>query len=179
MSSDSSRLTRIAHRLSSLPSIALPTDHPRPSHSSNQKLVEASIDVDLNHRASLALARLSLYEDDTLDPLSNNPEGSTRPSPFHILLATFLTLLHRYTGETDIVVATSSPSADHLDPLLLTTALPPERSFWGLVRAIELLEKFVGLLFFIWMPSILSDPVCFSPPCLHVPAPWQHAQQRS
>ncbi|KAG0149583.1 hypothetical protein CROQUDRAFT_88921 [Cronartium quercuum f. sp. fusiforme G11] len=134
-------LARITRRLSSLPSIALPTDYPRPSHSSSQKVVEASIDADLNHRASLALARLSLYEDDNLDANSSEAERANPPSPFHILLATFLALLHRYTGETDIVVATSSPSAEHPDPLLLRAELPPDRTFWGLVRAIEQLEK--------------------------------------
>ncbi|KAH9822409.1 hypothetical protein DFH28DRAFT_1119375 [Melampsora americana] len=133
-------LARIARRLSSLPSIALPTDYPRPSHSSSKKVVEASIDANLNHRASLALARLSLYEDDNADSNSSS-ERPNPPSPFHILLATFLALLHRYTGETDIVVATSSPSADHPDPLLLRAELPPERSFWGLVRGMEQLEK--------------------------------------
>lgn len=144
-------LARIARRLSSLPSIALPTDYPRPSHSASKKVVEASIDVNLNHRASLALARLSLYEDDSTDSNSSS-ERPSPPSPFHILLATFLALLHRYTGETDIVVATSSRSADHPDPLLLRADLPPERSFWALVRGIEQLEKFVNH-FCLWFMS--------------------------
>ncbi|CAH7672621.1 hypothetical protein BY996DRAFT_4583714 [Phakopsora pachyrhizi] len=126
------KLSRISNRLKSLPLIALPTDFPRPSRSAHQKLVESSVDCCLDHRSSLALARLSLH--DIIDP-------SNQPSPFQLLLTTFLVLLHRYTGETDIVVATSSPSADHLDPLLLRANLQPDRPFWSLVKEIGELQR--------------------------------------
>ncbi|KAA1065080.1 large subunit of alpha-aminoadipate reductase [Puccinia graminis f. sp. tritici] len=127
----SEKLKRISSRLSSLPSIALPTDHPRPINQSiNQKVVQASIDSQLNQRTSLAISRLSLLDTDLID----------RPSPFHLLLTSFLILLYRYTSETDILIATSSPSADHPDPLLLRVSLGPDQSFSTLLKSLVTLQ---------------------------------------
>ncbi|WAQ83925.1 hypothetical protein PtA15_4A375 [Puccinia triticina] len=127
----SEKLQRISNRLSSLPSIALPTDHPRPVNQSiNQKVVQASIDSQLNQKASLAISRLSLLDTDLID----------RPSPFHLLLTSFVILLYRYTSETDILIATSSPSADHPDPLLLRVSLSSDQSFSSLLKSIVSLQ---------------------------------------
>ncbi|CAH7669404.1 hypothetical protein BY996DRAFT_6413413 [Phakopsora pachyrhizi] len=41
----------------------------------------------------------------------------------------------------DIVVATSSPSADHLSPLLLRANLQPDCPFWSLVKEIGELKR--------------------------------------
>ena len=48
-------------------------------------------------------------------------------------------LLHRYTGDTDLVIATSSPSSP--DPLLLRIKLDPADSFWSLVKRVQWLEQ--------------------------------------
>ncbi|KAI9606509.1 hypothetical protein H4Q26_006043 [Puccinia striiformis f. sp. tritici PST-130] len=125
------KLNRITTRLSSLPSIQLPTDHPRPtSQSINQKVVQASIDAQLNQKCSLAISRLSLLDSDQLD----------RPSPFHLLLTSFLILLYRYTSETDILIATSSPNPDQPDPLLLRVSLNSDQSFSSLLKSIVSLQ---------------------------------------
>ncbi|KAI7942750.1 hypothetical protein MJO29_012594 [Puccinia striiformis f. sp. tritici] len=129
--STTDKLNRITTRLSSLPSIQLPTDHPRPtSQSINQKVVQASIDAQLNQKCSLAISRLSLLDSDQLD----------RPSPFHLLLTSFLILLYRYTSETDILIATSSPNPDQPDPLLLRVSLNSDQSFSSLLKSIVSLQ---------------------------------------
>ncbi|POW10277.1 hypothetical protein PSTT_06123, partial [Puccinia striiformis] len=124
--STTDKLNRITTRLSSLPSIQLPTDHPRPtSQSINQKVVQASIDAQLNQKCSLAISRLSLLDSDQLD----------RPSPFHLLLTSFdLTL------PTDILIATSSPNPDQPDPLLLRVSLNSDQSFSSLLKSIVSLQ---------------------------------------
>ncbi|KAH9444431.1 hypothetical protein Pst134EA_031938 [Puccinia striiformis f. sp. tritici] len=125
------KLNRITTRLSSLPSIQLPTDHPRPtSQSINQKVVQASIDAQLNQKCSLAISRLSLLDSDQLD----------RPSPFHLLLTSFSILLYRYTSETDILIATSSPNPDQPDLILLRVSLNSDQSFSSLLKSIVSLQ---------------------------------------
>ena len=62
-----------------------------------------------------------------------------RPTAFHLLLASFVVLLHRYTGDTDLVIATSSPSSP--DPLLLRIKLDPTDSFWSLIKRVQWLEQ--------------------------------------
>lgn len=143
---DAAKLQRLAKRLASLPSIALPTDYPRPPHSAANKVVEASITRTLDDRTALALARLGMHEDEEAALAYDEGREPERPTPFHLLLTAFLVLLHRYTGETDIVVATSSPSSDHIDPLLLRAGLQPGDSFWSLVRRVGFLERSAGSL---------------------------------
>lgn len=62
-----------------------------------------------------------------------------QPTSFHLLLAAFVVLLHRYTGDTDLIIATSSPSSP--SPLLLRIKLDPADSFWSLVKRIQWVEQ--------------------------------------
>lgn len=147
-----SRLARWGTRLSDLPSIALPTDYPRPA---SEKLVEARQRRVLDDRTSLAVARLALFQEEDehedLDGDGSEPangtltNGSTStttgspPTPYHLLLASFVVLLHRFTGDNDLVIGTSSASSG--DPLVLRVKLDPGDSFWSLVRKLQFLEK--------------------------------------
>ena len=112
---------RVVSRLQNLPAISLPTDYPRPSGSN--KVVEAVHQAELSEQTALALLKLALFneneqEDDELESPTN------RPSAFHLVLTAFTVLLHRYTGDTDIVIGSSSASA--LDPLVLRLSVDPE-----------------------------------------------------
>ncbi|KAF7300613.1 Alpha-aminoadipate reductase Lys1p [Mycena chlorophos] len=124
-----SRLLRVVSRLQNLPSIALPTDYPRPT--TQTKLIEAAHVADLSDQTSLALLKLALYnEDDDDDPHT--------PSAFHLLLAAFTVLLHRYTGDTDIVIGSSSSTTP--DPLVLRLPVDPTDPYWSIVRRVQQIE---------------------------------------
>ncbi|KAG5458721.1 MAG: hypothetical protein BJ554DRAFT_1003, partial [Olpidium bornovanus] len=56
-----------------------------------------------------------------------------RPSPYIIVLAAFAILLHRHTGEEDVVVGTSSISGN---PLVLRLRVTAEDTFQDVVRAV-------------------------------------------
>lgn len=127
------RLDRVVARLQNLPAIALPTDYPRPQ---GTKVVESAYNQQLSEDAALGLVKLALYEDET--EAQNIPEYA-RPTPFQLLLSSFTVLLHRYTGDTDIVIGSSSASARN--PLLLRVHLEPSDPFWAVVRKIQMLEK--------------------------------------
>ncbi|KAJ7770459.1 alpha-aminoadipate reductase Lys1p [Mycena metata] len=131
-----SRLSRVVGRLQNLPSIALPTDYPRPSGAN--KLVEAAHLAELSDQTSLALLKLALYDESSGEDADE--DGKTRsPSAFHLLLAAFTVLLHRYTGDTDIVIGSSSPTAR--DPLVLRLSVDPSDPFWSIVRRVQQIEK--------------------------------------
>ena len=159
-------LQRVLDRLQDLPQLALPTDYPRPAGDHSLSLVEAREQRRLDSRTGAALLRLSLYDDhdgDTDSDSDNDSDDGTHrgsaagiqarlaaaaakstaarsgPSAFHILLAAFTLLLHRYTGDTDLVIATSSPSSP--EPLLLRIKLEPTDSFWSLVKRVQFLEQ--------------------------------------
>ena len=129
--SEESRLAQLARwkvRLEHLPLLQLPLDYPRPSI---DKVVEAQQSRALDQRAAKALVRLSLFEEDEdEDDSQGSSSGLQRPSPFHLLLAVYVVLLHRYTGDIDLVIATSSFSAG--DPLLIRVRLEGADSFWSL-----------------------------------------------
>ncbi|KAJ7857300.1 alpha-aminoadipate reductase Lys1p [Mycena olivaceomarginata] len=132
------RLASALARLQALPSIALPTDYPRPAGSN--KLVEAAHLAKLSDQTSLALLKLALY-DESADA-NTDEDGDTQtnpPSAFHLLLAAFTVLLHRYTGDTDIVIGSSSPTAR--DPLVLRLSVDPLDPFWSIVRRVQQIEK--------------------------------------
>ncbi|KAJ7432893.1 alpha-aminoadipate reductase Lys1p [Mycena galericulata] len=132
----SSRLGRVVGKLQNLPSIALPTDYPRPSGSN--KLVEAAHLAELSDQTSLALLKLALYDEE--ENTEDDGDAKTKPpSAFHLLLAAFTVLLHRYTGDTDIVIGSSSPTAR--DPLLLRLSVDPTEPFWSIVRRVQQIEK--------------------------------------
>lgn len=152
-------LERVLQRLQDLPQLALPTDYPRPAGDQNLSLVEAREQRQLDSRTGAALLRLSLYDeaDGESDPDDSDADDSasasgiqarldsrraarsSSPTAFHILLAAFAVLLHRYTGDTDLVIATSSPSSP--EPLLLRIKLEPTDSFWSLVKSVQFLEQ--------------------------------------
>lgn len=128
-----SRLERWKTRLDNLPAIALPTDYARPSP---EKTVDGRATRALDASTALSLLRLSLHDAEADAPEDHQLE---RPSPFQLLLAAFIVLLHRFTADADLVVATSSPAS--VDPLLLRVNLDPQDSFWALVRQVQFLER--------------------------------------
>ncbi|KAJ6631061.1 alpha-aminoadipate reductase Lys1p [Mycena sp. CBHHK59/15] len=133
-----SRLARVVDRLQNLPSIALPTDYPRPSGAN--KLVEAAHLAELSDQTSLALLKLALYDENSEENGDEDGQLQTeRPSAFHLLLAAFTVLLHRYTGDTDLVIGSSSPTAR--DPLVLRLSMDPTDPFWAVVRRVQQIEK--------------------------------------
>ncbi|KAF8634830.1 hypothetical protein AX17_004081 [Amanita inopinata Kibby_2008] len=130
------RLARVLARLQNLPSISLPTDYPRPT-SGTTRAIEAAHLAELTEQASLSLLKLVLYNEDG----EEDDEGthSERPSAFHLLLAAFTVLLHRYTGDTDIIIGSSSASAR--DPLVLRLSIDPSDPYWAIVRRVQQVEK--------------------------------------
>ncbi|KAF8318757.1 alpha-aminoadipate reductase Lys1p [Clavulina sp. PMI_390] len=128
----SDRLQRVVSRLQNLPSIALPIDYPRPP---SYKLVEAVQSRQLDSKTSLSLLKLGLYDDGT----EGSEAHESQPTPFQMLLSAFTVLLHRYTGDTDIVIASSSAAIK--DPLLLRLTIEPTDPFWSVVRRVQLVER--------------------------------------
>lgn len=130
------RLAKVVARLQNLPSISLPTDYPRPTGAN--KVIEAAHVAQLSEQTSLSLLKLALYgesesveDDDSVD--------ENRPSAFHLLLAAFTVLLHRYTGDTDVVIGSSS--ATERDPLVLRISVEPTDPFWAVVRRVQQVER--------------------------------------
>ncbi|KAI0045302.1 alpha-aminoadipate reductase Lys1p [Auriscalpium vulgare] len=134
MSSDA--LSRVVARLQNLPSISLPTDYPRPS--GGQRLVEAAHTANFSEQTSLSLLKLALHNEGDID---EEEESDIAPSPsaFHLLLAAFAVLLHRYTGDTDLVIGSSSASAR--EPLILRLTVEPNDPFWAVVRKVQQVER--------------------------------------
>ncbi|KAG9004721.1 large subunit of alpha-aminoadipate reductase [Tulasnella sp. JGI-2019a] len=126
------RLERVLARLQNLPAIALPTDYPRPQAN---KIVEAVHVRPLPEEAALGLVKLALFEDES----EEEDVRIARPTPFQLLLSAFIVLLHRYTGDTDVVIASSS--ASQRDPLLLRINLEPADPFWAVVRRIQMVLR--------------------------------------
>jgi amino acid adenylation domain-containing protein len=121
------------HLAGAPPVLALPTDHPRPAM---QSFCGASQSFSLAPNLSDALQALSRQEGVTL---------------FMMLLAAFQTLLHRYTGQDDVVVSSgagsrSQPSTEALigcfiNILLMRTNFagdPPFRELLQQVRQVAL-----------------------------------------
>lgn len=149
------RLSRWSTRLESLPSIALPTDYPRPT--SNQ-LVNSITSHKLSNKSRSSLVKLALYHDQELhldDQDSDSEEEEeaatttntttttssslTAPTPFHLLLASFVILLHRFTGDTDIIIASSSPTTG--SPILLRIPIEAGDPFWQIVKRVQSVEE--------------------------------------
>ena len=123
------RLSRVLSKLQNLPSISLPTDYPRPS---TNKLVEAAYQIDLAEQTSLSLLKLALFEDESQ---STNEHSLKRPTAFHLLLSAFAVLLHRFTGDNDLIIASSSATIK--EPLLLRILLEPSEPFFNVVRRVQ------------------------------------------
>jgi len=126
MSMATNPTARIASRLNNLPSISLPTDYPRPSGA--HRPVEAVHFAELSEQTSLSLLKLALYDENFADD-EDDLAVAGRPSAFHLLLSTFAVLLHHYTGDTDLVIDSSSVSAK--DPLIIRLSVDPNDPFWG------------------------------------------------
>lgn len=128
-------LQRVVARLQNLPSISLPTDYPRPT--SGNRLVEAAFTGELSEQTSHGLLKLALFDDneneDEEEPIQKPP------SAFHLLLAAFAVLLHRYTGDQDLVIGSSSAVAR--DPLVLRLLVDPTDPFWAVVRKVQQVEQ--------------------------------------
>ncbi|KAG6916429.1 putative NRPS-like protein biosynthetic cluster [Tephrocybe rancida] len=130
------RLARVVARLQSLPSISLPTDYPRPSGA--HKVIESAHVTQLPEQTSLSLLKLALYNENG-DEDDDEGVDDNRPSAFHLLLAAFTVLLHRYTGDTDLVIGSSS--ATERDPLVLRLSVEPTDPFWAIVRRVQQVES--------------------------------------
>ncbi|KAG5643080.1 putative NRPS-like protein biosynthetic cluster [Asterophora parasitica] len=131
------RLARVLARLQNLPSISLPTDYPRPTGAS--KVIEAAHIAQLSDQTSLSLLKLVLYNENEESDEEEEQIRSKRPSAFHLLLAAFTVLLHRYTGDTDVVIGSSSATAR--DPLVLRLSVDPTDPFWAVVRRVQQIER--------------------------------------
>lgn len=123
------KLSRVLSRLQNLPSISLPTDYPRPS---SNRPVEAVYQVDFTEQTSLSLLKLGLFEDERE---KHNEDFLKHPTAFHLLLSAFAVLLHRFTGDTDLVIASSSVTIN--EPLLLRVSIEPSDPFWTVVRRVQ------------------------------------------
>lgn len=128
------RLKRAVARLQSLPAIALPTDYPRPPA---YKLVEAVQSTELPEDTALGLLKLALYQDEDEEDGTGNTQD--RPTPFDLLLSAFTVLLHRYTGDNDLMIGSSS--ASERDPLLLRISVEPTDPFWAVLRRVQSVKR--------------------------------------
>ncbi|MGH3682950.1 MAG: condensation domain-containing protein, partial [Natronosporangium sp.] len=96
--------------LADLPPLALPTDHPRPPVQGQQG---ARVPVHIDRSTADSLARLG------------RDTGST---PFMLLYAGLVTLLHRHTGQTDLAIGTpvagrSTPDTEALVGVFINTVV--------------------------------------------------------
>ena len=117
------RLAAWERRLAGAPALQLSTDHPRPAVPSLRGFTR-SMELPLEGIAELVRAE--------------------RATPFLLVLAAFQALLHRYTGQTDLVVGTPVSRRDRpeLDPLVglfvnlvaVRTRVAPEAGFRELLR---------------------------------------------
>ncbi|KAJ1837941.1 large subunit of alpha-aminoadipate reductase, partial [Coemansia sp. RSA 2703] len=122
-----SRLTRWQERLRSPTELQLPTDYPRPIPA---RMVEAVSTFELSSSSSLSLLQLALY----LQQDDDKAASDSTASPFTVLLAAFAVLLHRYTGEEDVVVGSSSESSN---PLVLRMNVKPEETFLDVLHTVQ------------------------------------------
>ncbi|KAH8926506.1 large subunit of L-aminoadipate-semialdehyde dehydrogenase, partial [Atractiella rhizophila] len=125
------RLSRLVPSLLSSPTLTLPTDYPRPPRG-HERSIEALQSFTFSPRLLSSLIRLSYHQEE-------DEEDASPPTVFQLVLAGLLVLLARYTAESEIVVATSSPIAR--DPLLVKVGLEPGDGFWNLVRRVVWQEK--------------------------------------
>lgn len=134
------RLAGVVARLQNLPSLSLPTDYPRPTEGT--RLIEAAHVADLSTQTASSLMRLALYtedDDDDEEDADDKTQTQQPPSAFHLLLSAFVVLLHRYTGDTDIVIGSSSATVR--EPLVLRLAIDPSDPFWAIVRRVQQVEN--------------------------------------
>lgn len=139
------RLSRWKTRLNALTEIHLPTDYPRPIP---LQVVEAVHSVQLTEQSSLALLQASMAISRPAGPTdsgsstggSNSPVAAAAPShasPFTILLAAFAILLHRYTGDEDMSIGSSSEARN---PVVLRLGVTPGQTFRQVVEQTQLVS---------------------------------------
>jgi len=129
-------LERVLSKLQNLPSISLPTDYPR--QTGINKHIESVHFAQLSEQTSVSLLKLAVYDEgEDLDEEAINNDH--RPSAFHLVLAAFTVLLHRYTGDNDIVIGSSSATAR--EPLILRLSVDPSDPYWAIVRRVQQVEK--------------------------------------
>ncbi|KAJ7274974.1 alpha-aminoadipate reductase Lys1p [Mycena rebaudengoi] len=96
--------------------------------------------AELSDQTSLALLKLAVYDEHSEEDAEDDGAHQTKyTSAFHLLLAAFTVLLHRYTGDTDLIIGSSAPTAR--DPLLLRLSVDPSDPFWSIVRRVQEVEK--------------------------------------
>ncbi|KAG0247123.1 large subunit of alpha-aminoadipate reductase, partial [Mortierella polycephala] len=146
------RLSRWKTRLDALTEIHLPTDYPRPIP---LQVVEAVHALQLPEQTSLALLQASMAinrpaavsSSASTAVQSRQTSGANSPtpsaanshaSPFTILLAAFAILLHRYTGDEDMSIGSSSEARN---PVVLRLGVSPGQTFRDVVEQTQLAER--------------------------------------
>ena len=125
-----------SQQLRNLPRLALPLDYPRPP---TTRVVHALKSYVLPPPTCRALARLSLYEDEEVSSRFEEPRGmDEQPRACHLLLAALVVLIHRYTGDTDMVVASNHPTSG--EALLLRIKIEPGDAFWQVAKHVQAVE---------------------------------------
>jgi L-aminoadipate-semialdehyde dehydrogenase len=110
------QIERWKSRLEAQTELVLPTDYPRPIP---MRIVEAEQAFDISQNSSLSILQVSL--------------AIREATPFDILLAAFSILLHRYTGENDLSLGSSSLSSN---PLVLRFQITKEMTFSEVVQKV-------------------------------------------
>ena len=127
-----------SQQLRSLPRLALPTDYPRPA---KQNVVHAMKSLQLPPAVTKALARLALYEDEGAAHgasrfQEDDDEGADEEMRvYDLLLTALVVLIHRYTGDTDVVVASNDPASGNAVVLRIT--IEPGDAFWQVARRVQ------------------------------------------
>jgi L-aminoadipate-semialdehyde dehydrogenase len=115
----SEKIERWKERLSMLTELVLPTDYPRQIPA---RIVESEFVRDIQEETSLAILQLSLQK---------------KTTPFSVLLAAFSALLHRFTGEDDITIGSSS----NANPLVLRMNISSTHSISQLIDTVMNTER--------------------------------------
>ncbi|WFC97706.1 L-2-aminoadipate reductase [Malassezia yamatoensis] len=128
-------------QLQNLPQLALPTDYPRPA---KQNVVHAMKSLSLAPAAAKALARLALFEDEGQASSTSRFDDEADSVPdkemrfYDLLVAAYAVLIHRWTGDTDVIVASSDPESGNA--LVLRIKLEPTDSFWQVAKRVQAIE---------------------------------------
>ncbi|CAG8721115.1 14058_t:CDS:2, partial [Dentiscutata heterogama] len=125
-------------RLRNLTELQLPTDYAR---SLTPKVVEDKKILRIPEATALAILQLSLTtqpDSSSISPTQNDESFHEQPTPFTILLAAFVVLLHRYTGDEDITVGSSS---DTRNPLVLRINVNPSDTFAQVIQKVQQVER--------------------------------------
>lgn len=92
-----------------------------------------TLTTEVSDEGCLSLIKLALFT----ERVGKDDVAAARPSVIHLLVAAFAVIIHRHTGDTDLVLGSSS-AASSPDPLILRLAVNPEDSFWTIVRRVQL-----------------------------------------